>query len=116
MKASNSAVPKEKFDWTKVVIHLFLIIAVLLICYPLYYAFVLSTQSIEEVMVTPQKLWPSTHLVENYVKIWNRIDMGQLLFNSAVVSLATSLGKIAISILSAFAIVYFNFRGKQFFF
>jgi len=116
MKASNSAAPEEKFDWTKVVIHLFLIVAVLLICFPLYYAFVLSTQSMEEVMVTPQKLWPSGHLMENYVKIWNRIDMGRLLFNSAVVALAVSLGKIAISILSAFAIVYFNFRGKQFFF
>jgi len=116
MKASNSAAPEEKFDWTKVVIHLFLIVAVLLICFPLYYAFVLSTQTMEEVMVTPQKLWPSFHLLENYIKIWNRIHMGQLLFNSAVVALAVSLGKIAISILSAFAIVYFNFRGKQFFF
>jgi sn-glycerol 3-phosphate transport system permease protein len=113
MKASNSAVPKEKFDWTKVVIHLFLIIAVLLICFPLYYAFVLSTQTMEEVMVTPQKLLPSSHLLDNYIKIWNRVNMGQLLFNSAVLALATSLGKIAISILSAFAIVYFNFRGKQ---
>jgi sn-glycerol 3-phosphate transport system permease protein len=116
MKASNSAAPKEKFDWTKLAIHLFLIAAVLLICFPLYYAFVLSTQTMEEVMVTPQKLLPSSHLMENYIKIWNRIDMGQLLFNSAVVALGTSLGKIAISILSAFAIVYFNFRGKQFFF
>jgi len=116
MKVSNSAAPEEKFDWTKVVIHLFLIVAVLLICFPLYYAFVLSTQSMDEVMVTPQKLWPSIHLLENYVKIWNRIHMGQLLFNSAVVALAVSLGKIAISIISAFAIVYFNFRGKQFFF
>jgi len=116
MKNSDSTVPPKKFDWEKLVIHLFLGVAVLLICFPLYYAFVLSTQSMEEVMVTPQKLWPSNHLLENYVKIWNRIDMGQLLFNSAVVALAVSLGKIAISILSAFAIVYFNFRGKQFFF
>ena len=116
MKNSDSTVPPEKFDWEKLVIHLFLGVAVLLICFPLYYAFVLSTQSMEEVMVTPQKLWPSNHLLENYVTIWNRIDMGQLLFNSAVVALASSLGKIAISILSAFAIVYFNFRGKQFFF
>ena len=113
MKNSHSSPPPNKFDWEKLVIHLFLGVAVLLICFPLYYAFVLSTQSMEEVMVTPQKLWPSGHLMENYVKIWNRIDMGRLLFNSAVVALAVSLGKIAISILSAFAIVYFNFRGKQ---
>ena len=45
MKDSNSAAPEKKFDWTKMVIHLFLIVAVVLICFPLYYAFVLSTQS-----------------------------------------------------------------------
>ena len=39
--------------------------------------------------------------------------MGQLLLNSTIVALVVSLGKILISILSAFAIVYFNFRGKQ---
>jgi sn-glycerol 3-phosphate transport system permease protein len=113
MDTPNSGPGKEKFDRSKVVIHLLLLVAVLLICFPLYYAFVLSTQTMEEVMVTPQKLWPSTHLLENYVKIWDRVHMGQLLFNSAVVALGVSLGKIAISILSAFAIVYFNFRGKQ---
>jgi sn-glycerol 3-phosphate transport system permease protein len=40
--------------------------------------------------------------------------MGQLLINSTIVALVVSLGKIFISILSAFAIVYFDFRGKQF--
>jgi sn-glycerol 3-phosphate transport system permease protein len=39
--------------------------------------------------------------------------MGQLLINSGIVAFTVSLGKILISILSAFAIVYFNFRGKQ---
>ncbi len=116
MNTSIAAAQKEKTDWTKVVIHLLLIVAVLLICFPLYYAFVLSTQTMEEVMITPQKLWPSTHLLENYIKIWNRIHLGQLLFNSAIVALGVSLGKIVISIISAFAIVYFNFRGKQIFF
>jgi sn-glycerol 3-phosphate transport system permease protein len=56
---------------------------------------------------------PSTHLVENYTKVWNRNHMGRLLVNSAIVAVAVSVGKIVISILSAFAIVYFNFRGKQ---
>ena len=39
--------------------------------------------------------------------------MGRLLFNSAIVALAVAFGKIVISILSAFAIVYFDFRGKK---
>ena len=67
----------------------------------------------DEAIQIPQRLIPSAHLWENYSKIWNRLHMGQLLINSTIVALVVSLGKIAISILSAFAIVYFDFRGKQ---
>jgi sn-glycerol 3-phosphate transport system permease protein len=107
---------KKKGEGIKIIIHLLLIFSILTIGFPLYYAFVISTQSMEEVTQTPQKLYPSTHLWDNYVTIWNRLDLGRLLLNSSIVALAVSFGKISISILSAFAIVYFNFRGKQIFF
>ena len=116
---SRNSLPQGKnrrLDWTKVLVHALLILSILLIGFPLYYAFVISTQSMDEATRTPQKLWPSTYLWENYTKIWNRLDMARLLMNSTIVALAVSLGKIAISIISAFAIVYFNFRGKQLFF
>ena len=116
---SRNSLPQGKnrrLDWTKVLVHALLILSILLIGFPLYYAFVISTQSMDEATRTPQKLWPSTYLWENYTKIWNRLDMARLLMNSTIVALAVSLGKIAISIISAFAIVYFNFRGKQIFF
>jgi len=104
---------KRRTDWQKLTVHLLLIVSVFVIGFPLYYCLVISTQSIDEVVQKPQKMLPSTHLVENYTKVWNRIHMGRLLVNSAIVAVAVSLGKIVISILSAFAIVYFNFRGKQ---
>jgi sn-glycerol 3-phosphate transport system permease protein len=104
---------KSRRDWKKLIIHLVLILSVCLIGFPLYYSFVISTQSMEESIQKPQSLLPSIYLLENYIKVWNRIHMGQLLINSGIVALTVSLGKILISILSAFAIVYFNFRGKQ---
>ncbi len=94
-------------------IHGLLILSVCLIGFPMYYGFVISTQSMEEVIQVPQSLIPSSHMWENYTRIWNRLHMGQLLINSTIVALAVSIGKILISILSAFAIVFFNFRGKQ---
>jgi sn-glycerol 3-phosphate transport system permease protein len=100
-------------DWTKVTVHILLIFSLMLIGFPLYYCFTMSTQSIDEVIQKPQKLLPSSHLLENYIKVWNRTNMGRLLINSTIVAVTVSLGKILISILSAFAIVYFNFRGKQ---
>lgn len=104
---------KRRTGRQELLIHLLLIFSVILIGFPLYYGFVISTQSMDEVTKVPQSLLPSNHLLENYIKIWNRIHMGRLLINSCIVALVVSLGKIAISILSAFAIVFFNFRGKQ---
>jgi sn-glycerol 3-phosphate transport system permease protein len=104
---------KGPIDGRKWIIHLLLILSILLIGFPLYYGFVISTQSLEEVITVPQSLLPSGHLLENYVTVWNRIHMGRLLVNSAVVAVVVSLGKISIAILSAFAIVFFDFRGKQ---
>jgi sn-glycerol 3-phosphate transport system permease protein len=97
----------------KWIIHLLLILSILLIGFPLYYGFVISTQSLDEVIKVPQSLLPSGYLLENYVKVWNRIQMGRLLINSTIVAVVVSLGKISIAILSAFAIVFFDFRGKQ---
>jgi len=107
---------QKRRDWSKFLTHVLLILSILLIGFPLYYAFVISTQTMQEATQAPQKLWPSSHLWENYTTIWERVGMGRLLMNSSIVALTVSIGKIVISILSAFAIVYFNFRGKQIFF
>jgi sn-glycerol 3-phosphate transport system permease protein len=103
---------RRPVNWSAVVIHLLLLACVLVIAFPLYYAFVISTQTVEQVMARPPVLRPSDHLVENYVAAWTRGKMGTLLWNSAIVAVVSAVGKIAISMLSAFAIVYFSFRGK----
>lgn len=97
----------------QIAIHLGLITSIMVICFPLYYAIVISTQSIQQVTSSPPRVLPSTSLSANYVEVWNRVHMGRLLLNSSIVAVSVSVGKIFISMLSAFAIVYFNFRGKQ---
>ena len=100
-------------DWSGMVAHAILIASVVVLAFPLYYAFVISTQTLDEVTSLPPKLAPSTNMAQNYADAWARVNMGRLLVNSAIVALAVAFGKIAISLLSAFAIVYFDFRGKQ---
>ena len=100
-------------DWSGLIAHGILVAAVVVLAFPLYYAFVISTQSLGEVSSLPPKLYPSTSLADNYVQAWERARMGRMLVNSAVMAVAIAVGKIVISLLSAFAIVYFNFRGKQ---
>src|SRR5215467_11104351 len=104
---------RRKTDWHALSAHAILVAAVALLAFPLYYAFVISTQTLSQVTTMPPKPGPSTALFGNYVEAWQRANMGRLLVNSAIVALGVAFGKIAISLLSAFAIVYFDFRGKH---
>jgi sn-glycerol 3-phosphate transport system permease protein len=104
---------RRRADWNGRAAHAILIAAVLVLAFPLYYGFVISTQSLGEVSTLPPRLWPSTAMLDNYAEAWRRAGMARLLVNSAVMAVGIAAGKIAISLLSAFAIVYFDFRGKQ---
>lgn len=96
----------------KLFLHLVLLLIVLIIGFPLIFAFCVSTQSLPEIISGP-KVAISSYLVQNYRGAWQRTNMGRLLFNSTFVALATTFGKIVMSILSAFAIVFFDFRLKS---
>ena len=104
---------RPPFPWSTVLVHAALLACVAVIAFPLYFAFVISTQEISEVIQKPPRLLPSTHAIENYGEAWRRSGMARLLVNSAIVAVAVAVGKISISMLSAFAIVYFRFRGAS---
>jgi len=112
--ARDTIAPRKRpIDWHALVVHGLLVLCVAVVAFPLYYAFVISTQDLQQVVQRPPRLLPSTHLVENYVEAWGKANMGRMLFNSAVMAITVALGKISISMLSAFAIVYFSFRGRM---
>ena len=104
--------------------HVVLILGVLVVAFPLYLTFVASTQTVDAIIHPPMSLLPGSHLVENYVAAWNGTGsrfgsgapVGQMMTVSLVTALVIAFGKIAISLLSAFAIVYFRFRFRMFFF
>jgi sn-glycerol 3-phosphate transport system permease protein len=104
--------------------HAALIIGVLVVAFPLYIAFVASTHTAEEIVQVPMPLLPGPHLIENYTAALvgggqgagSKAAVGRMMFVSLVMALVIALGKIAISLLSAFAIVYFRFRFREFFF
>ncbi len=101
----------------RVLIQALLAAATLVVVFPVVYAFQVSTLSFQEVFVFPPKLTPGASFVENLTRAWEKVGLGRLLLNSAVISLAVALGKICLSVLAAFAFTYFgNFRGKGLFF
>jgi len=104
---------RRRLPWERLLVHALLLLSVGVIAFPLYYAFVISTQTVQEVVQKPPRLLPSSHLAENYAEAWQRSRMARLLLNSTIVAVGVAVGKIAISMLSAFAIVYFVFPGRQ---
>jgi sn-glycerol 3-phosphate transport system permease protein len=96
--------------------HAVLILGVLLIAFPVYVTFIASTHTLERILEVPMPLVPGDQLLENYRQALaagstkgSRAAVGTMLVNSTVMALGIALGKIAISIISAFAIVYFRF-------
>jgi sn-glycerol 3-phosphate transport system permease protein len=95
--------------------HAVLIIGVVLVVFPVYVAFCAATMSEHEVFTVPLSLVPSTHLFENIANVWVHgsgnaaSPFGRMLLNSLVMALVISIGKIAISMISAYAIVFFRF-------
>ncbi len=73
----------------------------------------------QDIVQPPMRLIPGPYLVENYTQALFsgvNVPVGQMMFNSLVMALGIAIGKIAISLLSAFAIVYFRFPGRMTFF
>jgi sn-glycerol 3-phosphate transport system permease protein len=103
--------------------HLMLVIGILVVAFPIYYTFVASTMTSIEVIRPPMSLLPGDHFVENYTGAMSGgvervvgVSLERLLFNTFVVALAIAIGKIVISFLSAFAIVFFRFPFRMGFF
>lgn len=93
--------------------HLALGVCVVLIAFPLLFAFVVSTQDFRELFDYPPRLLPSGSMVENYTQAWQKVSLGRLMLNSTGISVAVALGKIVLSLLAAFAFTYFpDFWGK----
>ena len=103
--------------------HLVLVLGVLIVAFPVYVTFVASTQTAQDIVHPPMSLLPGPHLIDNYAAALrggtgagSKAPVAQMMTVSLVSALVIAVGKIVISLLSAFAIVYFRFplRGLVF--
>ncbi|MBC7136975.1 MAG: sn-glycerol-3-phosphate ABC transporter permease UgpE [Oceanibaculum nanhaiense] len=94
--------------------HIILLSGIAIVAFPLYITFVASTVTQGEIMRPPLPLVPGPHMIENYSRALFEgsskvIPVGLMMLNSLIMALVIAIGKIAISLTSAFAIVYFRF-------
>ncbi|MCF8178747.1 MAG: sn-glycerol-3-phosphate ABC transporter permease UgpE [Sulfuritalea sp.] len=113
----------ENRRWLDILAHAILIIGILLVAFPLYVAFVASTLTLDEIITVPMPLLPGSHLWDNYSQALTAgsergasAPVGRMMLNSLIMALGIAFGKITISIIASFAIVYFRFPLRNFFF
>ncbi len=103
--------------------HLVLVLGVIMVALPIWITFVGATHDPIRMLQKPIPMWPGTHFWENFTTAFfgggpsgNGAPVWRMMLNSMVMALVIAFGKIAISIISAFAIVYFKFPFRMGFF
>lgn len=106
----------ENRPFLNLLAHLTLMLGVVIVALPVWLAFVASTHGPTDFMSGTVPMWPGPRLVENYSRLLETgvstsgtPPVGTMMVNSLIMALSIAIGKIVISITSAFAIVYFRF-------
>jgi sn-glycerol 3-phosphate transport system permease protein len=114
----------ENRPWLTFAAHAVLLLGVLIVGFPVYMTFVASTHDQAAMLSGPAPLLPGRFFAENYRTVLlsglgassSSPPVALMMFNSLVMALAIAVGKIAISIIAAFAVVYFKFPFRMAFF
>ena len=106
----------ERNPWLDILAHAVMVLGALIVAFPIYLAFVASTHATQDIMQAPMPLVPGGHFWQSYSdaltgggKVSGTASVPRMIWVSFVVTMIITFGKIAISLLSAFAIVYFRF-------
>ncbi len=97
--------------------HAGLLIGVLVFAFPIYLALIASTWDASTIGRGALPLYPGPDAWKNYSRIWSSGEVGRfgsvpvatMMGNSLIMALAIAIGKISISIISAYAVVFFRF-------
>jgi len=113
----------ENRPWLTLLSHAVLILGVVVVAFPVYVTFVASTLTLDQIISVPMPLLPGDQFVQNYSQVLasgstkgSGAAVSTMLKNSLIMALSIAIGKIAISIIASFAIVYFRFPLRNFFF
>jgi len=113
--------PQRNFPPSHLFAHAVLWIGLAITAFPLYLTFVASSLTSKEIAQAPMPLWPGDQTWENYRRVLiDGLSGSQLsppvwimLRNSLAMALLIAAGKIVVSILSAYAVVFFRFPGRM---
>ena len=103
----------ERAPILNIVTQIVLVVALFAILIPFWMVFAAASHDFVTVNRMPMPLWPGSHLFENLSEVWVKGNFGKAMLNSLISSVAVTVGKIVLASLTAFAIVFFQFRARM---
>jgi len=88
----------------------FLILGIFIVGFPILYSLIAATLPLEEVSKVPMPLIPGDQFMVNMKEAWTRGNLGTQILNSFIMASGITLGKITVSMIGAFSIVYFDYK------
>tara|TARA_B110000977_G_scaffold78384_2_gene105452 strand:+ start:5436 stop:6323 length:888 start_codon:yes stop_codon:yes gene_type:complete len=107
----------SNINWRIILNHTILLIGVIFMSLPVWVAFSTSTHSAETILREGLQFWPGTNFIGTYREVL--FEQGgvmksvlgiTMLKNSMILGIGFAIGKVIVSMLAAYAIVYFRFR------
>ena len=90
--------------------YVFLMLGILIVGFPILYSLIAATLPLEEVSKVPMPLIPGDQFMINMKEAWSRGDLGTQILNSFIMASGITIGKIVVSMIGAFSIVYFDYK------
>ncbi len=103
----------ERTPILNVATHVIMFSGLLLLLVPVWFAFVASTHTMQAVNAIPPEFLPGDQFFTNIEAAWTRADFATKFVNSMIVAVGVVVGKVAIAAITAFSIVFFNYRLRQ---
>ena len=103
----------ERTPWLNFLTYAVMIIGALLVLLPIWLVFVGATLTIREINTPEIHILPGSHLIDNLIAAWHRAALGKQILNSFIMSVGVAAGKVFMSALTAFGLVYFRFPGRM---
>ena len=107
----------KNINWRIASNHLILLIGVIFMSLPVWVAFSTSTHTAETILREGLQFWPGSNFIETYREVMfeeagvMKSVLGiTMLKNSLILGIGFAVGKVIISMLAAYAIVYFRFK------
>ncbi|MDD2218826.1 MAG: ABC transporter permease subunit [Desulfoplanes sp.] len=103
----------EKTPILDTLTYVFLVLGILIVGFPIIYALIAASLPIEDVSKVPMPLIPGDYLLANFTTAWTKGNLGTQLINSFIMASGITIGKISVSLIGAFSIVYFDYRLRK---